>query len=174
MPLIDVKLDRAMFQLIFEKLHKTRCPAALNYFRGRVDLLNAITLLRLRRMGRDEQFLDKVLLPGGAIGTDAWHTAFADSEKLPGLVKGYGEKVEDAARLAVRDFHHLPGLEKAMDNALLAQFAQYRHDLMRFETIVGYLLAVEREASAVRLVMAGKQNGFDMEAIRERLRDLYG
>ena len=41
-------------------------------------------------------------------------------------------------------------------------------------TVVGYLLAVEREAGAVRLVMAGKQNGFDMEAIRERLRDLYG
>lgn len=172
--LIDVKLDRAMFELIFERLNKTRCPAAAAYFRGRVDLLNAITLLRLQRMGRDENFLDRVLLPGGTITEAAWHTAWADTEKLPGLVKSYGTKVEDAARLAVRDFNHLPGLEKAMDNALLAMFTQYKHDLMRFETIVGYLLAVEREASAVRLVMAGKQNGFDMDAIRERLRDLYG
>ena len=80
----------------------------------------------------------------------------------------------DAALAAVRNFAHLPGLEKAMDNALLAIFTKDRFDVMRLETVVGYLLAVEREAGAVRLVMAGKQNGFDMEAIRERLRDLYG
>ena len=50
------------------------------------------------------------------------------------------------------------------------------HDPTSFALLLylGYLLAVEREASAVRLVMAGKQNGFDMDAIRERLRDLYG
>ena len=46
--------------------------------------------------------------------------------------------------------------------------------MLRLSPLVGYLLAEEREAGAVRLVMAGKQNGFDMEAIRERLRDLYG
>ena len=56
---------------------------------------------------------------------------------------------------------------------LLAIFTKDRFDMMRLETVVGYLLAVEREAGAVRLVMAGKQNGFDMEAIRERLREAY-
>jgi len=34
-------------------------------------------------------------------------------------------------------------------------------------------LAVQRETAAVRLILAGKQNGFDAENIRERLRDLY-
>ena len=36
-----------------------------------------------------------------------------------------------------------------------------------------YFLAVQRETAAVRLILAGKQNGFDAENIRERLRDLY-
>lgn len=172
--LIDVTLDRAMFQLIFQKLEKTRCITAVRYFRARVDLLNAITTLRVHRMGRDAAFLSQVLLPGGTLGEEAWKAVWDDPEKLPKLVSVYGDKVEDAARLAVRDAARLPGLEKAMDNALLAMLTQYRHDLMRLETIVGYLLAVEREAGAVRLIMAGKQNGFDMDAIRERLRDLYG
>ena len=58
-----------------------------------------------------------------------------------------------------------------LTGALLLGYLTHRIGL---SPIVGYLLAVEREASAVRLVMAGKQNGFDMDAIRERLRDLYG
>ena len=61
-----------------------------------------------------------------------------------------------------------------MDNALLQMFTCFRYDNMNLEFILSYLLATEREAAAVRLVMAGKANGFAMEAIRERLRDLYG
>ena len=162
--LIDVRLDRAMFEMIFEQLKGRRCVAAVAYFQARADMLNAITLLRVRRMGRDEAFFEGVRLPGGAIAEDKWADGFADPERLPELLRPYGE----------RDFAHLPGLEKAMDNALLAIFTKDRFNVMRLETVVGYLLAVEREAGAVRLVMAGKQNGFDMEAIRERLRDLYG
>ena len=172
--LIDVRLDRAMFEMIFEQLKGRRCAAAVAYFQARADMLNAITLLRVRRMGRDEAFFEGVRLPGGAIAEDKWADAFADPERLPELLRPYGERVMDAALAAVRNFAHLPGLEKAMDNALLAIFTKDRFDVMRLETVVGYLLAVEREAGAVRLVMAGKQNGFDMEAIRERLRDLYG
>lgn len=172
--LIDVRLDRAMFEMIFEQLKGRRCAAAVAYFQARADMLNAITLLRVRRMGRDEAFIEGVRLPGGAIAEDKWADAFADPERLPELLRPYGERVMDAALAAVRNFAHLPGLEKAMDNALLAIFTKDRFNVMRLETVVGYLLAVEREAGAVRLVMAGKQNGFDMEAIRERLRDLYG
>ena len=172
--LIDVRLDRAMFEMIFQALQGNRCPSALAYFQARADLLNAITLLRVRRMGRDAAFFQSVRLPSGVVADGKWADAFEDVERLPELLRPYGERVMEAALLAARDFSRLPGLEKAMDNALLAIFTKDRFDMMRLETIVGYLLAVEREAGAVRLVMAGKQNGFDMDAIRERLRDLYG
>ena len=65
--LIDVRLDRAMFEMIFEQLKGRRCAAAVAYFQARADMLNAITLLRVRRMGRDEAFFEGVRLPGGAI-----------------------------------------------------------------------------------------------------------
>lgn len=172
--LIDVRLDRAMFEMIFEQLRESRCMSAVAYFQARADLLNAITLLRVRRMGRDEAFFESVRLPGGVIPDGKWADAFADTERLPEMLRPYGERVMEAALMASRDFVRLPGLEKAMDNALLAIFTKDRFDMMRLETVIGYLLAVEREAGAVRLVMAGKQNGFDMDAIRERLRDLYG
>ena len=39
--------------------------------------------------------------------------------------------------------------------------------------LIGYLLMRQREAAAVRLILAGKTAGFATEKIRERLRDLY-
>ena len=170
------KLTRAMSEEAATRIVRSLYAAYENGgdMQARADMLNAITLLRVRRMGRDEAFFEGVRLPGGAIAEDKWADAFADPERLPELLRPYGERVMDAELAAVRNFAHLPGLEKAMDNALLAIFTKDRFDVMRLETVVGYLLAVEREAGAVRLVMAGKQNGFDMEAIRERLRDLYG
>ena len=82
--------------------------------------------------------------------------------------------MRNAAAAAVADFSKLPALEKAVDNELLKLFTPYKYDMMRLEATLAYLLAAEREASAVRLVMAAKANGFAPEAVRERLRDLYG
>lgn len=42
------------------------------------------------------------------------------------------------------------------------------------QRIIGFLLMREREAAAVRLIMAGKTAGFAAERVQERLRDLYG
>lgn len=170
---IDVKLDRAMYRLIFDQLKGTKCEAALSYFRGRVDQINALTLLRVRQMKRDEAFFASVAIDGGTVSAEEWGKIFGTPEKLPALLSAYGRKVTDAAARAVAEASGLPGLEKAMDNALLAYFTPYKYESMRMEPVLGYLLAVEREAGAVRLVMAGKQNGFALDAIRERLRDLY-
>lgn len=170
---IDVKLDRAMFTQIFQQLKGTRSKTAVTYFTSRVDMLNAMTLLRARQMRRDVDFFVSVLLPGGAIQEGEWRELFEAPETLPTRLAVYGTGVKEAASQAVKDFKRLPSLERAADNALLALFDSYHFDCMRLETVVCYLLAVEREASAVRLVMAGKQSGFAMDAIQERLRDLY-
>ena len=65
-----------------------------------------------------------------------------------------------------------PVLEKAMDDALLEMYRPFRFQICP-ERAAAYFLAVQRETAAVRLILAGKQNGFDAENIRERLRDLY-
>lgn len=170
---IDVKLDRCMFSMIFGLLKGTRCETALAYFRMRADILNAVALLRIRRMGREEDLFRSVLLQGGTITDEAWEKAFAAPETLPDLLTPYGTKVAEAARNAAADAAKLPALEKAMDNALIALFAPFKYDSMRIETLLGYLLGAEREAAAVRLIMAGKAGGFSNDAVRERLRDLY-
>ena len=170
---MDVLLDRAYFTETAARLRGTRCASARAYFSARADMLNAITLLRVRQMGREAGFLMQVLLPGGAVPDGEWQKAFDRPEGIPALLAGYGRQVEQAARDAVQSPARLPALERAMDNALLQLMKGERFQYMNIEYIVSYLLAAEREAAAVRLIMAGKANGFDPDAVRERLRDLY-
>lgn len=169
---IDVAIDRAMYQLIFNRLHGTHSPVTLQYFRGRIDLLNAVALLRVRQMKKDEAFFMNVLLDGGSIRAQSWRLCFAQPDMLSAMLAPYGAAVTEAAKNAVLDAKHLPALEKAMDDALLSLYRPFRFQICP-ERAAAYLLAVQRETAAVRLILAGKQNGFDAENIRERLRDLY-
>ncbi len=50
----------------------------------------------------------------------------------------------------------------------------FRRSIDRDERLIGHLLMRQRESAAVRLVMAGKENRFPEDIIRERLRGLYG
>lgn len=172
--LIDVAVDKATRELIGERLRQVKSPVIRGYFTARSDLLNAIMLLRVKKMGRDAAFMASMLLPGGAVVEADWRKAFEKTENVGKLLSPYGARVKAAALGAAQDFAKLPALEKAMDDALLRPFSTLRHDALRPEPICGYLLGAEREAAAVRLILAGKQNGFKPEAVRERLRELYG
>ncbi len=171
---IDVALDHALYELIQSKLPGTKSPVVRKYFQAKVDMVNFLMLLRSRFMGKDEVFLRRVILKHGSYPIDTWLKAAETPEKLPKLMMPYGKTVVSAAQAAVLESAKLPALEKAMDDYLLSLFKPYRIASFSLEPIIGYLLAVEREAAAVRLILAGKANGFPQEAIRERMRELYG
>ena len=171
---IDIRLDHAMYRMVFQELQNEKAPLVLQYFKARVDILNAVMLLRAKAMGRDGTFLKLVLIAGGTHSMETWQNTAQNTEKLPRLLGAYGHSVVSAAQDALLDSGKLPALEKAMDDALLSLFTPYRMAPLSLEPIIGYLLAAEREAAAVRLILAGKANGFSPEAIRERMRELYG
>lgn len=171
---IDTTVDKAVFSLILQNMRAVKSPVVRGYFTARADMLNAIMQLRARRMGRDWAFVQSMLLPGGQITPGQVAAAYEKPEQIPGLLERYGRSVKNAATLAVQDLAKLPALEKAMDDALLRPFSGLKHSALRIEPVIGFILGAEREAAAVRLILAGKANGFSPEAIRERLRDLYG
>ena len=172
--MIETAVDKALFEYISLKLQRVESPAIRRYFVGRVDILSAIMLLRVKLMGKSAAIMRDMLLPGGSIPVEKWAEAFEKPEIIPKLLAKYGERVIAATARAVQDGAALPVLEKAMDDSLLKPFSTFRYDPLRIEPVVGYLLGAEREAAAVRLIIAGKKNQFSQEAIEERLRDLYG
>lgn len=170
---IDVTLDKALYHVIFATIPKGS-DSAKRYFRARVDILNLIMALRALHMGKNAAFLKSLLIESGTIALDKWLKAYAFPEKLPQLVNPYGTKIYHAAIAAQMDAGKLSQLEKLMDDHLLSIYTAYKRDIDKVERIIGYLLMREREAAAVRLIMAGKVNGFSNDVIRERLRELYG
>lgn len=171
---IDVRIDQALYGLIQKRMKQTKSLAAKQYFSGFADLRNAVSLLRLRAMeGVGISFLD-LLLPGGAISKADWEKLADQPEQVSRHLAIYGRTVQGAFMKALQDQKAVPALEKAADDYLLGLFKPYRIEPFAVEVLIGWLLAHERETTAVRLILSGKRNSFPTEAIRERLREAYG
>ena len=172
--LVDVVIDRGLFLLAKQMVAQSGSAAAVRYFTELADLQNAISWLRLRAMGRPHaEFMD-TLLPGGSVTDAQWKALEGRPERLAALLPGLGGAVRTALLAAAADARAIPALEKAMDDRLLTHFRPYRFSPEAPEVLIGDLLAREREAAAVRLVLTGKLNAFPQETIRERLREAYG
>lgn len=170
---IDTVIDRALYQTIQGMIKHTKTKPAKDYFKGKVDLQNAVIFLRVKAMKRqDIRFLD-LMLPGGSIPLKDWDAFMDKPEGLVRRLLPYGNKVREALEKAIVNPALIPALEKAADDWQLDQFRPYRYDAFSIEVLIAWLLAYERETAAVRLILAGKLNGFPMEAIQERLRELY-
>lgn len=169
---IDVTLDHAYYAQAFSLL-SSKQAAARDYFRRRVDLVNLSMALRAMHAAKLWAFLSPMLIAGGSIVPKKWEEAYAHPEKLPQLARAFGPAVYAAAIAAHLNRDKLAAFERAGDDSLLDMFRPFRRSINEDERLIGYLLLRQREAAAVRLVMAGKENGFSQETIRERLRTLY-
>ncbi|MCE5342223.1 MAG: V-type ATPase subunit [Eubacteriales bacterium] len=173
--LVDTLIDQAMYRQIFDNLSQSRdAKVAIKYFRAKVDLLNVVMLLRLKAMGKDAAFFESIALPGGAVTPRVFGRVFAESERLARLLRRYGTQVYQAALNATVDSQKLPYLEKIADDYLYALLRPYRYNSASMEILFGFLLQKQREATDVRLIMAGKLNSFPPDAVAERMRELNG
>lgn len=172
---IDTNLDQAMYRQIFENLKgNPRASVAQRYFQAKVDLQNMIMLLRLKAMGKDAAFFENIALPGGNASVKAYASAFSENERLARPLRRYRADVFQAALAASVDATKLPYLEKVADDYLYSLFRPYQYDSASMEILLAYLLQKQREATDIRLTMAGKLNGFRPEAVAERVRELNG
>lgn len=169
---IDARIDRAAYAMALDRVRGSSSETAREHFSRRADLQNLITTLRLRRMGSLDVKAEELYLPGGRI--TAWPDGPEAPEKLAGLFRAWPAPVREAAARAAADPERIPALEKAAEDYLLSLWRPYRHDPFAVEALIGWLLAHERAAQAVRLILAAKLNGFSEETLRERLREAYG
>ena len=170
---IDVRIDQALYLMISERVKEINSPAIREYFTAKADLQNALAFLRVRGASLPGLTFLQMMLPGGRIDAAAWASLQKDPEGLAQKLIPYGKKVRAAADLALHDKNALPALEKAADDFLMTMFRPSRFEPFAIEVLAGYLLALERETAAVRLILSGKLNGFSMDMIRERLREAY-
>ena len=174
--LVSVLIDYGYHAHCLNATKSMKEPFIAQYFAALCDFNNVITFLRMRAMGAQKEDLKEVLLPNAGVKCDSLIGAYELSAET--LTKAISASVAKSAlqnglnQMLVSG--NISALEKTRDDYLLSLVNEHRHENMTIFPIVGYYLARDREAKAVRLILTVKRNGLDDAVIAERLRELYG
>lgn len=173
---VSVRVDYGYLEHCLSTARDCGEPFAKQYFEALCDFDNAITFFRMRAMGAQKEDLKDVLLPTAGVGAEVLINAYElSSESLNKALAGSVAKDAMLAGLSrMLTTGSISMLEKARDDYLLSLVNDHRHDVTTIFPIVGYYLARDREAKAIRLILTVKRNELDDNIIPERLRELYG
>ena len=170
--LADFVLDKAYFA----ELHAAAEALNSDFLRGyaaiQVDAANLKSAVRTLRMGKNQDFLAEVLVPGGSVSVERLMGAL-DKEGMESLYAH--TRLEKAAALGAAAVAGggMTAFEKACENAVTDYMRSSALISYGPEAVAAYLSAIEGEIQAVRMILTGRLAGVRPEAIRERLRDLY-
>ena len=107
--------------------------------------------------------MDQAELKKAALAGESEPTGYLEQKDL------YG------SREAMAAYRESPSaFEKWVDDRLMGIARQGRRVTMGPEALIGYLLGKETEIKAVHILASGLRAGQPEEAVRERLRELYG
>lgn len=172
---IDLYLDRTLYELLIGRARELRSDFLEGLFVKEADLTNIKTFLRVKRIGRDREFLNKALLPHGHLPVELFSSLLDEplellAERL--AMSEYAAVVSEGVR-EWQEKGIITHFEKLADDLLTAYLQQGKQKTFGLEPLVGYLYAKEIEVKNIRMIMVGKINGLPIEEIRERLRNVY-
>lgn len=173
---VSVMCDRAYLAHATQAVKDSKEPFIKQYFAALCDFDNLLTFLRMRAMGASREDLKQMLLPEAGIRHDALLDAYELSYETLSRVlsESCAREAINSGLSAMLSSGSIGKLEKARDDYLLSLVKDHRHDVLTIFPVVGYWLARDREAKAVRLLLTVKRNGLDDSVITEGLRELYG
>ncbi|MEA5069162.1 MAG: V-type ATPase subunit, partial [Christensenellaceae bacterium] len=169
---VDAELDKAAQRFINRRIEDTDDAVIRAYFAERTCMLNLLIALRSHAIGRDGAFAREMLLPGGTLDEDALAQVADAPERAAALISGKPYAGALAATLK-RTPVDLAEVEKAVDDRLAGLLSGHKNETLTIRPLVGYLLAREREAGAVRLIATAKAANVPITTIERRLRAMY-
>jgi V/A-type H+-transporting ATPase subunit C len=173
--IIDLSLDRTLYAMLISAARELRSTVLEGLFVREADLTNIKTFLRVKRMGRDKEFLKKAFLPHGRLPADLFINLLDEpleflADRL--AMSDYAAVVSEGVR-EWQEKGNITNFEKLADDLLTAYLQQGKRKPFGLDPLVGYLHAKEIEIKNIRAILVGKINGLPIEAIRERLRNVY-
>lgn len=172
---IDIILDNAMFAEMKDIAKELNDMFVDKYVKALIDLTNIKTLLRVKKQNKNRDFLQEVIITGGAIDKDTIVGFLNDApENISNKLSftDYSELI----RFGIEDYTKTGSaslLEKLIDNYIMNMMKEAKFIPFGVEPVLAYIYAKETEIKVVRIIMVGKLNNISGEVIRERLRDIY-
>ena len=169
----DLILDRAYYEEMLSLARETGSAFLEGYVKLSIDCVNLRSTVRAHRMGREADFLRRVLLPGGDLSAESLVAAASGAADLT-AVAGSGllsKAAEAGAR--IMEGGSLTEFERLCDNAQMEYLAKAKQVPFGEHPLIGYLYARSAELTAIRIILTGRLAGLDSDTIRERLRESY-
>ena len=168
----DFVLDKAYFAELQSLAAAVDSPFIKGYAALLIDSGNLRSLVRTLRMGKSQDFLSEVLVPGGNVGVERLAAA-GDKDSLAALY--IHTPLEKAGVLGAECLSggSMTAFELACDNGVNAYLRGAKLISYGAEPVLAYMAALESEITAIRMILTGRLAGIAPQVIRERLRDMY-
>lgn len=171
--LIDVIIDRHTQAYLYR--HSVVCPFLANYFKRAIDLVNIRNFIRIKLYQQNLELLRKVLLDDGFVEKQIFINGFNEEvTHLPEVLSPtpYFDIVNEGVS-EWSETGSLTTFEKLSENYLIDYLKPAKYQAFGVEPLIAYLLAKENEVKQLRIIMIGKLNELQEDAILERLRVSY-
>jgi V/A-type H+/Na+-transporting ATPase subunit C len=172
---IDTVLDRACYQQMNEMAQVSDSSFLSDLTDVMADLANIQLFLRVGKMKKSWDYLQRILLPGGKVRSKVFveHLGQPTDQIVEALkYTPYAAIVEQGVE-AFAGTGSLTTFEKLADNYITTTVRKSKYISFGMEPLIGYLVAKENEIKNVRIIMVGKINKINTDRIRERLREAY-
>lgn len=171
--MIDIVLDRYCFLDMSDAARELDNDFLTNCVRTQIDVANVKALLRLRRMGKPQEFAADVFFEGGSVAPDRYTAAYnASDEELPNQLISVATLLSKALA-ELNGGGGMSAFELYCDNYLMDYIRNAKYISFGAEVPLAFLLAKETEYKVISMILAGRQTGLDANSIKERLRALY-
>jgi len=172
---IDLLLDKGLYDAMFKLSETNKSRYIRELVMTQIDLINIKTLIRIKASSYEKEMLKDFIIDHGHLNLAFYEEAYDEAlSALPGKLTIYG--YEALLEEAIEDFGNITSLvkyEQLAEAFFFEKVKQAKYIAFGIEPLIGYILAIENEAKLIRMIMVGKINNIPVDAIKERLGDVY-
>jgi V/A-type H+-transporting ATPase subunit C len=173
---VDFILDKVYFQTLKKIAEKMDCPGIVDFVIERIDLFNMSALIQSMAVRTTDWYFEKAFSEDGSLPFSEW-SFYVDTivggnqDQIAsfGLWQKYSV-IWDAAADRRQLFSEFDVL---VDNYLIAKTTACKLMVFGIEPICAYFYNKLMEIKNIRILLTGKENGYDVEEIKKRMRIPY-
>lgn len=166
----DVIIDRACLEAMEKSAKKSGDAFLIQYTEQQIAVTDIKIAVRMSGMKKSLAAIEEALAPCRDLDSrELAVAAAAGTEQLYEYLgrKGYGDAA-DAIRVSFSAF------ERWCDNQVMDMMIPQKKKIDSSGPVIAFYLARKNEIQMARIIITAKENGFPEDAIRQRLRKMYG
>ncbi|WP_067836237.1 V-type ATPase subunit [Amphibacillus sediminis] len=173
----DVYMDTYYYKHMRAITDRLNNPTITRMADALIDLDNLSNVVRSLNQGKSRSFLHTVLSSSGSISKqaiiDASEQGAVNVLNQLYLNQPYAEKLTDILVNSKNEINPMV-LDKVIDEIVYDLMEEGTYQAFGPMPLMAFIFALEKEVTNIRLILVGKDNQIAEEAIRERMRPIYG